>query len=50
MVLGDPNMEGVYGSYDGPCHPWNDSILHHYHFDLFALDVGSLTIKRGFKG
>lgn len=30
---GDPDMAGTYGGYDGPCPPWNDSIVHHYHFD-----------------
>jgi Raf kinase inhibitor-like YbhB/YbcL family protein len=36
---GDPDMEGSYGGYDGPCPPWNDSIVHHYHFEVFALDI-----------
>jgi phosphatidylethanolamine-binding protein (PEBP) family uncharacterized protein len=31
---GDPDMEGTYHGYDGPCPPWNDSIVHHYHFTL----------------
>jgi hypothetical protein len=48
--LTDPDMEGIYGSYDGPCPPWNDSIIHHYHFDVFALDVETLEIKDGFSG
>ncbi|MDH5671748.1 MAG: YbhB/YbcL family Raf kinase inhibitor-like protein [Myxococcales bacterium] len=34
---GDADMEGQYFGYDGPCPPWNDSILHHYHFTLYAL-------------
>ena len=41
---GDPEMGGTYGSYDGPCPPWNDSIMHHYSFQVFALDVDTLGI------
>lgn len=26
---GDTDMAGNYGGYDGPCPPWNDSIVHH---------------------
>lgn len=36
---GDEDMEGTYRGYDGPCPPWNDSIIHHYEFRLFALDA-----------
>lgn len=36
---GDADMKGTYYGYDGPCPPWNDSIVHHYHFTLYALDV-----------
>jgi Raf kinase inhibitor-like YbhB/YbcL family protein len=35
----DAEMSGDYYGYDGPCPPWNDSIVHHYHFTLYALDV-----------
>lgn len=38
----DPEMAGTYHGYDGPCPPWNDSIIHHYEFRLFALDVEAL--------
>jgi Raf kinase inhibitor-like YbhB/YbcL family protein len=47
---GDPDMEGVYGGYDGPCPPWNDSIVHHYHFTVFALDTPSLGLEGEFTG
>ena len=47
---GDPDMEGTYGNYDGPCPPWNDSIVHHYHFEVYALDVDSLNLAGGFSG
>lgn len=36
---GDADMKGDYFGYDGPCPPWNDTILHHYWFTLYALDV-----------
>ncbi len=42
------SMKGVHGdTYDGPCPPWNDEILHHYHFKVFALDVASLGLNEG---
>ncbi|MEM8550664.1 MAG: hypothetical protein AAGF10_07725, partial [Verrucomicrobiota bacterium] len=47
---GDPDMEGTYGNYDGPCPPWNDSILHHYHFTVYALDVATLGLTGPFTG
>lgn len=47
---GDADMGGTYGSYDGPCPPWNDSIVHHYHFTVFALDVESLGLSGDFTG
>ena len=46
----DPEMKGDYGGYDGPCPPWNDSILHHYHFIVYALDVPSLALSGRFTG
>lgn len=45
---GDPDMEGTYGGYDGPCPPWNDSIMHHYHFELFALDTEVLDLPEDY--
>ena len=50
FMAGDPDMAGTYGGYDGPCPPWNDELLHHYHFRLFALDVDSLTLPSRFGG
>jgi len=35
----------VYGGYDGPCPPWNDAVLHHYHFGVYALDVARLDLS-----
>jgi phosphatidylethanolamine-binding protein (PEBP) family uncharacterized protein len=43
-------MKGDYGGYDGPCPPWNDSIVHHYHFTVHALDVESLGLSGHFGG
>ncbi len=42
---GDADMGGEYGGYDGPCPPWNDEILHHYVFTVYALDVTSLALE-----
>ncbi|MFN3199766.1 MAG: YbhB/YbcL family Raf kinase inhibitor-like protein [Bradymonadia bacterium] len=47
---GDPDMAGDYGGYDGPCPPWNDSIVHHYHFTVYALDVASVGLAGTFDG
>jgi Raf kinase inhibitor-like YbhB/YbcL family protein len=45
---GDPDMKGDYHGYDGPCPPWNDSIVHHYHFTLYALDVERCPVDGSF--
>lgn len=47
---GDKDMGGNYGGYDGPCPPWNDEMVHHYHFRLYALDVESLGLSGTFGG
>ena len=47
---GDADMAGTYGGYDGPCPPWNDSIVHHYHFEVYALDVETLGLSGTFTG
>lgn len=46
----DPDMQGDYGGYDGPCPPWNDEIIHHYHFTVYALKVPSLRLPERFDG
>lgn len=46
--VGDAEMEGTYLGYDGPCPPWNDSVVHRYVFTLMALDVASLVLSRRF--
>ena len=45
---GDADMAGDYYGYDGPCPPWNDSIVHHYHFTLYALDVPRCPVEGRF--
>lgn len=47
---GDAEMAGDYFGYDGPCPPWNDSIVHHYVFTLFALDIEQLPVDGKFTG
>jgi Raf kinase inhibitor-like YbhB/YbcL family protein len=47
---GDPNMEGTYYGYDGPCPPWNDSLIHHYLFTLFATDLAHCPVDGDFGG
>jgi Raf kinase inhibitor-like YbhB/YbcL family protein len=47
---GDADMGGNYGGYDGPCPPWNDSIMHHYHVTIYALDVATLDLTGPFTG
>jgi Raf kinase inhibitor-like YbhB/YbcL family protein len=46
----DPNMAGDYFGYDGPCPPWNDSIVHHYIFTLYALDIVRVPVNGKFTG
>ena len=41
---GDAAMAGDYYGYDGPCPPWNDSIVHRYVFTLYALSIERLVV------
>jgi Raf kinase inhibitor-like YbhB/YbcL family protein len=50
FLAGNPDMAGTYFGYDGPCPPWNDELLHHYHYEVFALDVESLGLHGEFDG
>jgi len=43
-------MKGMYYGYDGPCSPWNDENVHHYHFIVYALSVPSLGLNGEFSG
>ena len=47
---GDEQMAGKYFGYDGPCPPWNDAIVHHYIFTLYALDVDRCPVEGEFTG
>ena len=47
---GDPEMSGQYFGYDGPCPPWNDELLHHYHFVLYATDLVRCPVEGAFTG
>ena len=46
----DHDMRGDYYGYDGPCPPWNDAIVHHYVFTLYALDVPRCAVEGRFTG
>lgn len=47
---GDAGMAGDYFGYDGPCPPWNDALMHHYVFTLYALDIARLPVDGKFTG
>jgi len=42
------DMAGDYYGYDGPFPPFNDAIVHHYVFTLYALDVERLAVDGAF--
>lgn len=46
----DHDMNGDYFGYDGPCPPWNDSIVHRYVFTLYALDIERVGVDGKFTG
>ena len=45
---GDADMGGEYFGYDGPCPPWNDELLHHYHFVLYATGLARCPVDGAF--
>src|SRR5215207_1345626 len=47
---GNAEMAGDYFGYDGPFPPWNDSLVHHYVFTLYALAVPRAPIEGRFGG
>ena len=47
---GDADMGGDYQGYDGPAPPWNDTIMHHYHFKIFATDLDRCPVDGVFGG
>ena len=47
---GDAQMAGQYFGYDGPFPPFNDSLVHHYVFTLYAVSVDRLPVESAFTG
>jgi Raf kinase inhibitor-like YbhB/YbcL family protein len=47
---GNAEMAGDYFGYDGPFPPWNDSLVHHYVFTLYALDTARAAVEGRFTG
>ncbi|MDE2299992.1 MAG: YbhB/YbcL family Raf kinase inhibitor-like protein [Burkholderiales bacterium] len=47
---GDPEMAGNYFGYDGPFPPFNDSLIHHYVFTVYALSVARAPVEGHFTG
>ena len=50
FMAGDAEMGGEYFGYDGPCPPWNDERMHHYHFVLHATDLKRCPVEDPFTG
>ncbi len=46
----DTERAGRYFGYDGPFPPFNDSLVHHYVFTLYALDATRTPIADPFNG
>ncbi|MDP1900264.1 MAG: YbhB/YbcL family Raf kinase inhibitor-like protein [Rubrivivax sp.] len=47
---GHPEMAGHYFGYDGPFPPFNDSLVHHYVFTLYAVALPRLPLEGLFTG
>jgi len=47
---GNADMAGQYFGYDGPFPPFNDPLLHHYVFTLFATDLPRCPVDGAFTG
>lgn len=47
---GDPQNAGKYYGYDGPFPPFNDSLVHHYVFTLYAVSLARLPVDGDFGG
>ncbi len=50
FMAGNPELAGRYFGYDGPFPPFNDSLIHHYVFTLYALDVERVAVAGAFTG
>ena len=46
----NPDMAGNYFGYDGPFPPFNDSLIHHYVFTVYALKVARAPVEGHFTG
>jgi Raf kinase inhibitor-like YbhB/YbcL family protein len=46
----NPEMAGDYFGYDGPFPPFNDSLIHHYVFTVYALAVERVAVEGKFTG
>ncbi len=46
----NPDMAGDYFGYDGPFPPFNDSLIHHYVFTVYALNATRTPIEGVFTG
>ena len=46
----DATMAGRYFGYDGPFPPFNDSLIHHYVFTLYALGTARVPVEDDFTG
>jgi Raf kinase inhibitor-like YbhB/YbcL family protein len=47
---GNPALAGDYFGYDGPYPPWNDSLVHHYVFTLYAISLARVPVGARFGG
>jgi hypothetical protein len=47
---GNAEMAGDYFGYDGPFPPFNDSLVHHYVFTLYAVALPRLPVEGNFTG
>ena len=47
---GNAEMAGQYFGYDGPFPPFNDSLVHHYVFTLYAVALERLPVEGAFTG
>jgi Raf kinase inhibitor-like YbhB/YbcL family protein len=47
---GDAEMAGNYFGYDGPFPPFNDSLIHHYVFTVYALSIARTAVEGNFTG
>jgi Raf kinase inhibitor-like YbhB/YbcL family protein len=47
---GNPEMAGDYFGYDGPFPPFNDSLIHHYVFTVYALATARVPVEGRFGG